>query len=120
MDTNRSKYHLIAIGMEPNDPLAYVPVMEYHLPNMSMIGGYGGRSERKREKERNDECLFCVSSAIETALKLLINGNTNFEDFVAQIKDNQEVVATQKPYTTGKILSITYTLVFKVVLYPLE
>ena len=58
--------------------------------------------------------------AIETSLKAPINVETHFEDFVAHIKDNQEAVATQKPYTTGKILYIYYTLVFKVGFYPIK
>ena len=31
------------------------------------------------------------------SLKALINGETHFEDFFAQIEDNQEAVATTKP-----------------------
>ena len=58
--------------------------------------------------------------AIGMALKAPINGKTYFEDFSAQIKDNQEAAATQNPYTTGQILSIAYTLVFKVVFYTLK
>ena len=58
--------------------------------------------------------------AIDRALKALINGKTHFEDFIAHIKDHQESVTTQNPYTTGKILSIAYTLVLKAGLYPLE
>ena len=58
--------------------------------------------------------------AIDTSLKALISGETYFEYFVSQIEDNQEAVATQSPYTTGKILSIDYTLVFKVGFYPLK
>ena len=57
--------------------------------------------------------------AIDTTLKAPINGETHFKDFVAQIEDNQEAVATQNMYTTGQILSIAYTLVFKVGFYPL-
>ena len=58
--------------------------------------------------------------AIDTALKAPINGETHFKDFFAQIEDNQEAVATQNLYTTGKILSIDSTLVFKVGLYPFK
>ena len=58
--------------------------------------------------------------AIDTSLKALINGKTHFQYFFAQIKDNKEAGDTQNPYTTGQILSISYTLVFKVVIYPLK
>ena len=58
--------------------------------------------------------------SIDTALKAPINGETHFEYFVTHIKGNQEAVATQNPYTIGQILSIAYTLVFKVGFYPLE
>ena len=57
---------------------------------------------------------------IDTALKALINCKTQFKYFFAQIEDNQEAVSTQKTYTTRQILSIAYTLVFNVGLYPLE
>ena len=62
---------------------------------------------------------MCIKQAIDTALKVPISGETHFGDFVAQIKDIQEAVSTQNPYTTRKILSIAYTLVFKVCFYPL-
>ena len=51
---------------------------------------------------------------IEMALKAQISGETHFEYFVTQIENNQEAVTTKNPYTTGQILSIAYTLVFKV------
>ena len=58
--------------------------------------------------------------SIDTALKGLINGETHFEYFFSQIEDNQEAVAIKIPYITKQILSIAFTLVFKVGLYPLE
>ena len=58
--------------------------------------------------------------AIDTEMKAPINGETHFEDFFSQIKDNQEALATQNPYTTRQILPIAYTVVFKVGFYPLK
>ena len=52
-------------------------------------------------------------------LKTTINRQTHFKDFVAQIKDNQEAIA-KKNIHKQKIISITYTLVFKVGFYSLE
>ena len=57
--------------------------------------------------------------SIDTALKGLINGENHFEYFFSQIEDNQEAVAIKIPYITKQILSIAFTLVFKVGLYPL-
>ena len=36
----------VTLGVEPNAPLAYAPVLEHHHPIMSMIGYPGGRLER--------------------------------------------------------------------------
>ena len=58
--------------------------------------------------------------AIDLAIKTPINVETHFKNFKAQIEDNQEEVAPQNPNTTEKILSIAYTLVFKVGFYPLK
>ena len=52
------------------------------------------------------------------ALKASINGETHFEDFITHIENNQDVMATQNPYTTEQILSIAYTLVFRLGVYP--
>ena len=58
--------------------------------------------------------------AMEMALKTPKNNETHFGDFVAQIKDNQEAVASQNTNTNKKIVSIAYTLVFKLGFYPLK
>ena len=57
---------------------------------------------------------------IGVSLNTPINGETHFIYFIDQVEDNQEAVASNNPYTTGKIFSIAYTLVFKVGFYPLE
>ena len=44
----------VILGMEPNSPLAYAPLLELHHPIMSMLGGHGGRLERERESV----CVF--------------------------------------------------------------
>ena len=34
----RGKYHLITVGTQPNNPIAYTPGLELHHPTMSMLG----------------------------------------------------------------------------------
>ena len=57
---------------------------------------------------------------MEMALKTPINRETHFGGVVAQIKDNQEAVASQNPNTNKEIVSIAYTLLFKLGFYHLK
>ena len=41
----------IALGTEPNAPLAYDPGLEHHQPIMSTFGEPGGRLERERDEQ---------------------------------------------------------------------
>ena len=52
LDT-KARYNVAdkTICTDPNDPLAYVPGLEHPHPNMSKIGGHGGKLERERERE---------------------------------------------------------------------
>ena len=53
-------------------------------------------------------------------MKTHISGETNFEELVAQIEDNQESVAAQNPYTPMQIVSIAYSLVNALGIYSLD
>ena len=56
--TNRNTYaegHIVAtntLGMEPSAPPASAPGLDNNRPDMSMIGGHGGRLEREIERDR--------------------------------------------------------------------
>ena len=47
-DYRRVYHRNVTLGMEPNSPLDYDPVLEHHFLIMSMLGGHRYRLERDR------------------------------------------------------------------------
>ena len=48
---------------------------------------------------------------IDKRMKIPISGETEFETFVQQIEDGQEVVALHNPYTDTQIVTIAENLI---------
>ena len=57
---------------------------------------------------------------IDKQMKLPISGETEFETFVQQIEDGQEVVALQNPYTGTQIVTIKENLIESTGFYSMD
>ena len=53
-------------------------------------------------------------------MKIPISGETEFEAFLQQIKDGQEAVALQNPYTDTQIVTITENLIESTGFYTMD
>ena len=57
---------------------------------------------------------------IDKRMKLPISGETEFETFVQHIKDGQEALALQNPYTNTQIVTIAENLIESTGLYTMD